>query len=391
MLSHSLKGKRTMGTLYMLNFLLGAHVALVVYFNASFLATRGIAEGWLGGLYILGSLLSIPLYYLLPKLLNTLGVYRLLMAVACAEAVLYIGMGYYTYVPAVLAMFITALALSIPLFYGLDILLEAQTKNEEDTGNGRSSFLTVLNVAFVIAPFIAGLILKHYSFGELYALSAFLLIPFIFLLRSSFKNFVDPIYKSFSILPTLTELRRDADLRNIFIVQFLIRFFFAWMVVYMTVYLHQHIGFSLATIGVIFSVMIIPFVLLEWPLGHYADKRYGEKEFLILGFAILAGASYYLSFITTADFALWMLALFATRVGAAIIEVMNEIYFFKHVDSTDTDTISAFRMISPLAYIIGPATGSILLFFMPMQYLFGILGVIMLIGILASVQLKDTK
>lgn len=380
-----------MGTLYILNFLLGAHVALVVYFNANFLASRGIAESWLGGLYILGSLLSIPLYYLLPRLLNKLGTYKLLMIIACAEALLYIGMGYCTYVPAVLSMFIIALALVVPLFYGLDILLEANTKSESDTGNGRSSFLTTLNVAYVIAPFLAGIILKQYGFGELYTLSALLLIPFMFLLHKEFKNFVDPQYKSFSILPTLAKLKKDSDLRNIFIVQFLIRFFFAWMVVYMTLYLHQHIGFSLATIGIIFSVMLVPFAILEWPLGHYADKRYGEKEFLILGFAILAGTAYCLSFITTADFALWMLVLFATRVGAAIIEVMNEIYFFKHVNGSDTDTISAFRTLSPLAYIIGPATGSILLFFMPMQYLFGILGVIMLLGILASVQLKDTK
>ncbi len=380
-----------MGTLYLLNFLLGAHVALVVYFNANFLASRGISESWLGGLYILGSLISIPLYYLLPRLLNMLGVYKLLMLISLAEALLYLIIGYTSLIPLVLTLFVIMLALSIPLFYGLDILLEASTKNESDTGNGRSSFLTMLNVAYVISPFIAGIMLKHFGFGELYTLSAFLLVPFMFLLHREFHTFTDPIYNKFNILPIFKKLIKDTDLRNIFIIQFLIRFFFAWMVVYMTVYLHSHIGFSLATIGIIFSVMLLPFAILEWPLGHYADKRYGEKEFLTLGFVIMAGASYYLSYITSADLALWMIALFATRVGAAIIEVMNEIYFFKHVDGSDTDTISAFRMLSPLAYVIGPATGSLLLFFIPMQYLFGVLGIIMLIGILASVQLKDTK
>jgi len=380
-----------MGALYGLNFLLGAHIALIVYFNASFLASKGIPAGWLGGIFIIGSLFGIFVYYLLPRLLNTLGVYKLLMLTAAAEALLFLGLGYVQNTLAVLTMFVASLAISIILFYGLDILLEANTKSEKDTGNGRSSFLTVLNIAYVISPFIAGFILKSYGFGELYALSAFLLLPFMFLLSKEFRKFKDPKYESFSILPTFKGLGKDSDLRNIFIVQFLIRFFFAWMVIYTPLYLQQYMGFSLATIGIMFSVMLIPFALLEWPLGHYADKRYGEKEFLILGFAILSGTVYYLSFITTPDFAFWLILLFATRIGAAMIEVMNEIYFFKHVNGTDTDTISAFRMLIPLAYIVGPATGSLLLIFMPMQYMFGVLGIIMLVGILASAQLKDSK
>ncbi len=391
MLSHSLKSSRTKGSLYILNFLLGAHVALVVYFNSSFLTSHNIPESWLGGLYIVGSLLSIPLYYVLPKLLNLFGVYKVTMFVAFTEILLFLGIGFSTYAPAVLIMFVMALALSIPLFYGLDILLEANTKSESETGDGRSSFLTMINVAFVISPFIAGLILKSYGFKELYVLSAVVLIPFMFLLWYMFNKFKDPVYEKLAIMPTIRELHKDNNLRHIFTIQFLIRFFFSWMVIYTPIYLHLHIGFSLATIGIIFSVMLIPFVLLEWPLGHFADKRYGEKEFLILGFIIMAIASYSLSLITTADFALWMLVLFITRVGAAIIEVMNEIYFFKHVDSSDTDTISAFRMLRPLAYIIGPGIGLVLLLFMPMQYLFSVLGVILLIGIYAATKLHDTR
>jgi predicted MFS family arabinose efflux permease len=377
--------------LYVLNFLLGAHIALVTYFNASFLESRGISEEWLGSLFIVGSLLSICVYYALPVALARMGTYRLLSFVAIAEFFLFLGMGSCSYVPAVLLMFVLSLALAIPLFYGLDILLEATTQSESQTGTGRSSFLTMLNIAYVISPFIAGITVKLIGFGMLYTLAAFMLIPFLFLFRRNFKTFKDPVYAKLTLLPTLKELVKDSDLRNIFIVQFLLKFFFAWMVIYTPIYLHQHIGFSLSSIGIIFSVMLIPFAILEWPLGHYADKRYGEKEFLIAGFVILAGATYYLSFITTADFAIWMLLLFITRIGGAIIEVMNEIYFFKKVDGRDTDTISAFRMLSPIAYIIGPALGSILLLFFPMQYLFGILGIIMLIGIIASGFLHDTQ
>lgn len=391
MLDRTFKNNNGVRVLYTLNFLLGAHIALVIFFNANFLESHGISATWLGSLYIIGSLLSLPVYYILPHLLNKFGLYKLLSVVTVLEIFLFIGIGFSTYVPAVLVMFTIALVLSVPLFYGLDILLEANTHDEGSTGDGRSSFLTMINLAYVIFPFIAGLILKYLGFSSLYLLSALLLLPFLFLLYKSFKKFKDPIYKKLNLLPTLTRLSKNSDLRNIFIIQFLLRFFFSWMVIYMTIYLHQYIGFSLASIGIIFSVMLLPFVLLEYPLGHYVSKYYGEKEFLILGFIIIAASSYYLSFITTADFALWMLVLFITRVGAAIIEVMNEVYFFKQVDGSDTDTISAFRMLIPIAYILGPLVGTILLLLMPMQYIFGILGIIMLTGILASIRLTDTR
>ncbi|MCD5384573.1 MAG: MFS transporter [Candidatus Pacebacteria bacterium] len=391
MLGLSLKMRHVLGTLYTLNFLFGAHVALVVYFHASFLESRGIPATWLGTLFIAGSVLSIIVYYLLPAALNKLGIYKVMALTAIIEFILFISIGYSQHIPSIIIMFILSLGLSRSLSYGLDILLETNTNNESSTGDGRSSFLTMLNMAFVISPFIAGIVLKTLGFGELYLLSALLLIPFVILLKREFGNFKNPVYEKLKILPTVRSLKSDSSLRNIFIIQFLIRFFFAWMVIYMTIYLNQHIGFSLSSIGIMFSVMLIPFVLLEWPLGHFADKKYGEKEFLIAGFIIVALSSYSISYITTADFALWMVVLFITRIGAAIIEVMNEIYFFKHVNNQDTDTISAFRMLGPLAYIIAPTIGSLLLFFMPIQYLFGLMGIIMLIGIVASTALNDTK
>ena len=378
-------------TLYMLNFLLSAHGALVVFFGASFLASRGMADSVLGTLYIAGSLLALVLYYYAPLLFKKYGIYKTLVTLTVFEFFIYAFIGMISSVPLIMLLFVLSFAIPLALFYGLDILIESATESEEDTGDDRSILLTVGNVAFVLSPFVAGMVLKTTGFAELYVLAALFLVPFLYFLHKVFHAFKDPTYTTFSLIPVIHKLKKDINILHIFIVQFLLRAFYAWMTIYTPLYLHQHIGFSLPVIGTIFSVMLIPFILLEYPLGHYADKRYGEKEFLILGFSILAFATYLLSFITTTDLALWMLLLFVTRIGAAIVEVMNEIYFFKHVDGSDTDTISAFRMIYPLAYIIGPAFGSLFLLAFPMQYMFGALGIVLLGGILVSMLLKDTK
>jgi len=378
-------------TLYVLNFLLGIHIGLVVFFNASFLESKHIPAQWLGIIFILGSLLSIFVYYTLPQILQAIGLYRILLITTIIEGVLFLGLAYVHTAALVLLCFIASLAVSLILFYGLDILLEAYTKNENDTGNGRSSFLTIVNIAYLVSPFIAGVVISHFGFPTLYTIAALILIPFFILVRRTFTHFHNPHYHPFRLHMALRTIVTNADLRTIYIVRLVLQFFYAWMVIYTPIYLHQHIGFSLSAIGILFSVMLLPFTVLEWPLGHYADKWYGEKEFLMAGFMIMALSTYALSFITTADFALWMLLLFITRIGAAQVEVMHEIYFFKHVDGADADAISAFRMLYPIAYILGPLLGALTLTFLPMQYMFGILGMLMLIGFVASAMLKDTK
>ncbi len=390
LIAHSILPRGARGALYILNLILSVHIALIVYFNSNLLDSRGVPKDLLGILFMFGSMLSLLFYYLSTLVLRYIGVYKMIIYLTVLEFLLFLGVGFITYSPVFILLFVMSLALTVPIFYSLDILLEANTKNENNTGDGRGAFLTMGNIAYVVAPFSAGLILNAYNFSILYTVAAFILIPFLFLINKYFKKFKDPVYKQLNFLPTIRSLRQDSNLRNIFIIQFLIRVFFSWMVIYVPLYLHDNIGFSLSAIGIIFSVMILPYILLEWPLGHYADKRYGEKEFLISGFLIIAFSTFYLSFITTADFALWMLMLFITRIGAAIIEVMNETYFFKHVNSSNSDTISAFRMLSPIAYIAGPAIGSLLILIIPIQYMLGVLGIIMLSGVIPTSKLEDT-
>jgi len=378
--------------LYLINFLLGAHIALVVYFNSNFLESRGISEDYLGILYALGSIISIIVLALLPKILKRFGNYRTLLTSTVLEIILFIGIALCPYVWALMLMFAMSIATSVPLFFGLDIFLknfnDSKTSNTADV---RSTFLTTLNMAFVASPFFAGQLLgDNNNYTLVYLISASLLVPVLYLVRKEFKKFKDPKYNTVSIKPILKAIENDVDLRNIFIVQFIIRFFFSWMVIYIPIYLTQHLGFSLAQLGVMFSIMLLPFVLLEYPLGHYVDKRFGEKEFLIIGFTIIALATASISFITSSDFMLWTTILVLTRIGAAMVEVMNEIYFFKHVHGDDLDTIGAFRVLRPLAYIIGPALGTIFIVLIGIQTLFIILGFISLIGLFASSRIKDT-
>ena len=115
------------------------------------------------------------------------------------------------------------------------------------------------------------------------------------------------------------------------------------MTIYTPMYLHKHLGFAWKELGIMFSIMLVPFLLLEAPLGRIADKVLGEKEFLVTGFAIIAIATAVISFMTVSVFFLFALILFTTRVGAAMVEIMTETYFFKKIRAEDAQIIGLMR------------------------------------------------
>ena len=143
--------------------------------------------------------------------------------------------------------------------------------------------------------------------------------------------------------------------------------------------------------GTIFTIMLLPFVILDYPMGKLSD-RIGEKRMLILSFTICALFVLIIPFIQNKSLFIWSGILFFTRVGAAIVEIMSESYFFKAVSVDNSEAISFFRNTGPLSYLIAPIIATIILATTPsFKYIFYVLAPIMLLGTLISLRLKDIK
>ena len=171
----------------------------------------------------------------------------------------------------------------------------------------------------------------------------------------------------------------------------LLFFFFSWMVIYIPLHLARTVGFEWDRIGIILSIALLPYILLEYPLGHLADTRFGEKEIMTVGFILIGLFTLPLGLIASVSFFFWAFFLFATRIGASMVEIMTETYFFKKIDVTNSDFLSVFRMAEPLAYVVAPLAASLLLVFVPTQYLFAILGLVMIAGVALTLPLADTR
>ena len=377
-------------SLYLANLFLSFHIFLIVYINSSFISTF-INEKYIGAIYVIGSLIGIGAFFLIVKALRTIGNYKTLLILAFLVMGLILSLAIFEKALIILSIFVIYLATFPLIQYGLDIFLESASKKESTTGNVRGIFLTMQNTALILSPFIAGFVIGGDNFWKVYILSAAFMIPFLYIALRHFKNFADPSYDSFQIKKTFNEVLRNRNIYSIFMSQFILRLFFAWMVIYTPLYLHNHIGFSWPTIGVILTITLLPFLLVELPAGKFADTRLGEKEMLSLGFIIMGLATISMSIFTEANVVFWIVILLLTRLGAGLVEIMSESYFFKHVAGDDADIISLFRMARPFAYITAALIATLALLLTDFRFIFIIFGLILLWGLRYSLSIEDTR
>ncbi|MFA6552420.1 MAG: MFS transporter [Candidatus Paceibacterota bacterium] len=375
--------------IYLSGFLFAFHIAIPTYIYSSFLGGI-VSASAVGSIYAVASLLTIIFNFSAPSFLRKIGNYRTIMLVLSIELLSLIGMAYFNS-PALIVFFfiINFTAIAIASF-NFDIFLEGISSNES-TGGIRGSYLTFANTAWVLSPLVAGYILIENNYWSVLVLSGIFIIPVFLLIKYGFENFKDCTHESIPILKTVGRVLSERDITKSFALSFMLQFFYSWMVIYTPVYLFSKIGFSWSEIGIMFSIMLLPFVFIEYPLGKLADKYFGEKEIMSLGFVLIAISTGLIYFLDTPNFILWTIVLFMTRVGASIVEIMSETYFFKITDSKDMPVISLFRAMRPLAYVIGPLLATAALALTDLRLLFPILGIIMILGLRFSLTIHDTK
>jgi MFS family permease len=372
----------------MIGFFFGLATAIPAYINSEFIAQYAGTKT-VGLIFTLSAIATLAAFAIIGKLLKRYGDYTIASFLTTLSIISLLGLMFVKIPVLVFLLFITFCVSNAILYFSLDIFLVTNL-TENVTGTVRGTFMSIYNSAWIMAPITAGLIMATGNYSYIYLASLIALLPVLSLINSGLKRFKDSPYRNISIAKIVRALPKHQSTYKIMCSNFLLQFFYAWMVIYTPIYLRTYMGFDWTVIGVMFTIMLFPFTILEAPLGRLADERWGEKEMLTAGFIIIAVSTALLSFISIPDFWLWAAGLLATRIGASTVEVMNETYFFKKNQENHPDIIGLFRMISPFAYIIATLIATILLQFISYQYLFLVLGGMMLIGLRYSLTLKDT-
>lgn len=387
--------KKTFYVIYIASFLNAFHFALPLYIESSYL--KGVIsdivsqpEKYIGFVYSIAFFITFIIFINISKILRKLSNFRLAFILVIVEIFMLLSLAFIDSPIWNIAFFIIHLIVAGIIYFSIDLFLESFS-NDGETGTIRGIYLTIMSISSLIAPFIAGLILVDGDFWKLFLASAVLMLPVLLILFIRFRNFKDPEYINISFINGLKEIISRKNIFNIMYSSFLLRLFYVLMVVYIPIYLHNNMDIDYSIIvGVIMPIALIPFILFQFILGKIADEVLGEKEILVAGFIITALTVGIIPFVDSTNALVWAAILFGTRVGASFIETMSETYFFKKINAGEAHLIGYFRNLRPVAYVVGPLIASITMIFLPFEYIFLVLALILLTGIISSMKIKDT-
>lgn len=373
--------------------LLVFHGSVIAYINSSYLEQFINAEG-IGTIYTLGSALSVLIFLFISRVLKRVGNFHLTLGLLLIDLLAVAGMSQATGLEVAIPLFLLHIITVPMIIFNLDVFMEERIGNDESgTGSSRGLLLTLASLVGAVSPLVSGLLISEQadSFNLVYMVSAGTLIPIIAILIFFFKDFSDPQYGEIDLFSAIHTFFDNINLKSVFIANFLLQMFFVAMVVYIPLYMIDIVGLSWAQFGVIMFFAQLAYVILEYPIGLIADRYIGEKEMMGFGFLIIAIATAWMSFITVPSVLIWSIVMFCSRVGAALVEVTTESYFFKQTTSSDAQIISFFRITRPLAYVMGALVGSLSLLYMSFNLIFIVFAALMIPAMFYTLNIEDTK
>ena len=365
--------------LALLNALSGFHFFLIAYISGPYLATF-LSPSLIGMVYSFSAVLTLLGFILIPRLIRTYPTGKLALALAGLNVAVLLSLALFnTHTIAILGIALHSVCAAL-IAYTLDIFLEEATKDEGETGLIRGIFLTAVNISLVLSPITIGFLLGNTEiYTPIFLAASLAIVLFMLLLQFRRMRITDIcVPRASTLRDTLSCLSENTSSRRILILNTLLQSFFIWAPVYIPLYLHIELGIPWSTLGPLFAIMLLPFVLLELPVGRFLDRYHGEGRVMALGF-IITGASFAsLAFVVTEPIYVLAMVLILTRVGAALIEIGAETAYFRSVGGADANSVSVFRMTRPLGMFVGPFFGSALLLILPVQFVFIPLGLFML-------------
>ena len=378
--------------IYVSILLLVFHTLVVAYINSSFLE-QFISSASVGTIYTVGSAVSVLLFLFISRVLRRVGNLKLTLGLILLDFAAVVSMGFAENLEIAIPLFLTHI-ITVPLIiFNLDVFLEDVIGNDESgTGSSRGLLLTLASVIGALSPLTSGLLLGDgESFTPVYLVSATALVPIIFILSYKFRDFHDPKYGEVDVFASIHKLWENTNQKSVFIAQFLLQLFFVAMVIYVPLYLTGTIGLTWSEFGIVMFFAQLAYVIFEYPIGIIADKYIGEKEMMGAGFFIIAISTAWISFVTIPSVLVWSIILFTTRIGAALVEVTTESYFFKQTKSADAQIISLFRATRPMAGVLGAMVGSLTLLYLPFNLLFIVFAFLMVPAMFYIMNIEDTK
>lgn len=380
--------KRKIHLISLIAFLMGFSQALITYVLSSYFKIISGTEN-VGPFYILSYLIVLLVLLNWHKVIRKMGKARVFILAVLAKVGIVVAMVFIP--PSIPALVILMLYLICGAleWTSLDIILESYSKDNL-SGRIRGIHLTIFNAGFIFGPFLSTRILDQYSYQGVFL--ALLVLNAVVLIFSmvGLSNINHGYKRDLKVTEIIAKVWKRKNILRIFYISTALEIFFAILVIYTPIYL-QDLGYGWDEIGIIFSVMLVPFVLLQIPIGFLADKKWGEKEMIFLSLFLMALSTILVFTGGKQSVAVWGGILLLTRLGAAALEILRDSYFYKRIDGYDVDMIDLYKATFPVGYIIANVLAFVCLLIFPLKAVFLIVVVVVAAALFPAFELQDNK
>jgi MFS family permease len=375
--------------LFGVGFIYSFCIALAAYVNASYLKLFLNTES-VGLVYSATALLTILVLYFFEHLGGKYGVQKTLISSLIIASISALMMFILDIPYLIIISFIIMQVSLVITKFSTDVLLETHKNTNIGEGALRGAYLAITNFSWIIAAFIGGYI-ASINPKYIYGINSFVYITLSIIVLFIISQTKKDIINKSSIFEKLKIMWEEKNTRHVIVSEFILQTFYTVMIIFSPLYLREILGFSYKEIGIMFSIMLIPFAVLQYPLGKLADEKYGEKEMMAISYVVISLAVYL--FITTRQHTFFTITaiLFLSRIGACTLEVMNDTYFFT-VSKEYKKTLPVLKGMAPFALLLFGTIGSTIITFYSYKILFlGLSVFVVVLGLANIYKMKDTK
>lgn len=388
---HGLLFKRHMrGAVYELSFLSSLAASILSFFTGTLAVSLGLSDAFLGIIFAGTSLLSLVLFFLLPRYTHIYPLRTILIGSATLfTAGLIINAASNTIFAFMVSLLLSTASYGILLSI-LDMYVERGIDMGHPEGTVRGLYLAFANAAYIMGPFVGGLLIEMGGFPALFLGATVSIIPFLGIAYAHLPK-VSPISRHVHtpLKAYFSHVFANHHLRTVYIVYFLLRIFFSVVGIYTAIYLVSHQAFTYWQAGLVITISLIPMVIFEIPVGKLLDTTWKHSTVGAVGFSLIAITSGIVPYINTNSIYIWALLFFCMRIGASLVEIVAETYFFHHIDSSNAAAVSVFRGMFPISSLVAPLCASFILYLFSFDGLFTLLAFACAAGALVSTHLTE--
>jgi MFS family permease len=287
----------------------------------------------------------------------------------------------------VVFLFIIYTFLLIMLQFNISLYIDHfSSQRNVATHFGTNGVLT--NIGWLVGPMIGGLLAQSFSYLAVFLIaSLFAFIALVVFILSEPPERPRHEHHHIQIAKNIKQFFANPFLRQLYFNGLGINIFYGTFM--LIPLLLRELGASVGQIGLFTGLAAIPWVLLEYPAGKWADRTKKEKKLFVFSYALLALSLF--CFGVSGSYITAFIFLLLATVATSLIENNILSYFYRFVPESDIGKSSVFLTHISLGYFIGAIVASLCLEIMPLGVFFSFLGILTILFIANASQLRYTE